>query len=385
MSFKLQTFDFAIDIILHMKNLFLLTLLMASLSCSHEKPVPPTSSEVTKVPVSDQSSTATSDTDIQKQAPTVKPVKKAQIKKVIKNTKAVSKYCKKIDKYFRKYKWGKSQCEKHQWNHVRSSHWGTPIVWKVFGNEEEIQLSKKNVTLILCGVHGDEITPVKFCFDILDDLHKNPKLVGDNLVVIAPVVSPDSFFKKYPTRTNGRGIDVNRNFPTRDWKKNAVKLWKSRYNKDKRRYPGKKALSEQETIFQVNLIKRYKPTKILSVHAPLTLIDYDGPELKDSHSQGAAQLLIQMSDKAGKYRINNYPFFTGSLGNWAGNERNIPTYTLELPNSDWNKTKRYYKTFRDAIHHAIDHDLNYKTHTKKSKNISEKTGKEKSVKNETVL
>ena len=35
-------------------------------------------------------------------------------------------------------------------------------------------------------------------------------------------------------------------------------------------------MSEQETYFQVNLIKRYMPSKIISVHAPLTIIDYDG-------------------------------------------------------------------------------------------------------------
>ena len=44
-----------------------------------------------------------------------------------------------------------------------------------------------------------------------------------------------------------------------------------------------------------------------------------------------------MSKKASGYKITDYPFFTGSLGNYAGNERQIPTYTLELPNSDWPK------------------------------------------------
>lgn len=367
-----------------MKKLFILSIiLLVSINCSHEKKTPPIKM-VEKLPAIISSDKSIKEKKTDEVAVVKLPGNEASTTRPqVKNTKAINKYCKKIDKYFKKYKWGKSNCENHQWKHVRSSHWGTPIVWKVFGNEEESQLNNKNVTLIFCGVHGDEITPIKFCFDIINDLYKNPKFVADNLVIIAPIVTPDSFFKKYPTRTNGRGIDVNRNFPTKDWKKNALKLWKQRYKKDKRRYPGKKALSEQETIFQVNLIKRYKPTKILSVHAPLTLIDYDGPENKDS--QGAAQLLIQMSHKAGKYRINNYPFFTGSLGNWAGNERNIPTYTLELPNTDWNKTKRYYKTFRNAIHHAIDHDLKFKTEESTSKKISGKSGKEKTIKNETIL
>lgn len=324
-----------------MKILLLMSILSLT-SCSMDiktidtasKPLPPKSStqEISKV---------------------TEPV---QIKKTkIKNTQKVEQYCQKINTYFKKYKWGKSSCEKYQWNHVRSSHWGNPIIWHVFGNEDEHKVKPRNTTVILCGVHGDEITPVKFCFDILEDLAKNPSIYGDDLVVVAPIVAPDSFMRKTPSRTNGRGVDVNRNFPTKDWSQSALKLWKNRYRSDKRRFPGNKALSEQETIFQVNLIKRYKPNKILTVHAPLTLIDYDGPSHND---KAGKQLLVQMSKKAGKYKINNYPFFTGSLGNWAGNERNIPTYTIELPNSDWTKTKKYYDMLKPAIHHAISHTLN---------------------------
>ena len=49
---------------------------------------------------------------------------------------------------------------------------------------------------------------------------------------------------------------------------------------------------------------------------------------KNRNYKKASQLLVQMSRKASGYRIKNYPFFPGSLGNWAGNERGIPTYTL---------------------------------------------------------
>lgn len=273
-----------------------------------------------------------------------------------KNSATILDYCEKLDLYFKKYNWGRSQCEHYSWHHVRSSYWGNPIMWFVYGDESKIDSNEKiNTTMILCGVHGDEITPVKFCFDILEDLQHHPQLFKDNLVVIAPLVTPDSFLKKKPTRTNARGIDVNRNFPTKDWNEKALKLWENRYRRDIRRFPGKKALSEQETIFQVNLIKRYKPNKVISVHAPLTLLDYDGPSHNHGTGKSAKQLLLSMSDSAGNYKVIDYPFFTGSLGNWAGNERNIPTITLELPNSDWNKTDRYFEMFRDAIHKAIAH------------------------------
>lgn len=273
------------------------------------------------------------------------------------NTEKVKAYCDKTDRFFAKYDWGRSSCHDYTWHHVRNSHWGNPIVWFVFGDEEKRKTENINVTLIMCGVHGDEITPVKFCYDLMEDLRKNPALIGDNLVVVAPLVAPDSFFRERPTRTNGRGVDVNRNFPTKDWADNAKRLWKGRYGADPRRNPGKYALSEQETIFQVNLINLYDPNKIISVHAPLTLLDYDGPAFTQKKGLVAKKLLEEMSALAGKYKISDYPFFTGSLGNWAGNEKEIPTYTLELPNSDWHKTDRYYGMFRGALHFAIQNDL----------------------------
>ena len=274
----------------------------------------------------------------------------------------VKKYCQTVQRYFDKYKWGESRCEQHNWLWVRKSVKGHPLIWKVYGTEKDVE--KKDNTLILCGVHGDEITPIKFCFDIIEHLDavyaKESDLFKNSIVVVAPIANPDSFFKTRPTRTNARGIDINRNFPTKDFYLNAIKHWRQRYGSQKRRYPGKKAMSEPETIFQVNLIKRYRPDKIISVHAPLTMLDYDGPSnLIQGGRIGsrANQLLIQMSEVAKGYRIKNYPFFTGSLGNYAGNEKNIPTYTLELPTSDPAQHRKHWLRFKSAIHSAIFHEI----------------------------
>lgn len=310
----------------------------------------------------------------------------------VKLSKAIKNYCELIDQKFHRYGWGKSGCENHQWHHVRNSYLGRPLMWVSYGNEKEHRKNPKNMTMIFCTVHGDEITPTKFCFDIIKDLDERSRMpelqdyFKDMMIVVAPIVSPDSFFKNRPTRTNHRKVDVNRNFPTRDWKAKAHKLWKHQYRKDPRRYPGKKPLSEQETIFQVNLIKRYKPNKLISVHAPLTILDYDGPELKKEHKEDqqkfakehvANQLLIRMSNDARGYRIKDYPFFPGSLGNWAGNELKIPTYTIELPSSDNRNHRKYWNKFRSAIRSAIKHDfaqeeVNLANREKKARDVEPK-------------
>lgn len=305
-----------------------------------------------------------------------KNTKVIKLKKSITPKKAISKklptelqdYCDRTNQSFKKYSWGKSSCHDIKWEYVRTSIKGRPLVWTTFGKEG----STKDVTLIMCGVHGDEITPVKFCYDVIDHFRKiereiesgkikDQKIGFENrFLVVAPLANPDSFFRKRPIRMNANGIDINRNLPTKDFKADALRLWKSRYKKDPRRYPGKMAMSEPETVFQVNLIKRFNPLKIISVHAPLTMLDYDGPA--DRHTGGlvgsrANQLLIQMSEQAKGYKIKNYPFFPGSLGNYAGNERNIPTYTLELPSSKARNHKRYWKLFKKSIHHAVMNDF----------------------------
>ena len=50
-----------------------------------------------------------------------------------------------------------------------------------------------------------------------------------------------------PTRVNGNGVDLNRNFPTPDWVRDAHDYWAGRTKSDPRRFPGKEANSEIET------------------------------------------------------------------------------------------------------------------------------------------
>jgi len=275
--------------------------------------------------------------------------------------------CNKLDVKFNKMGWNKSGCKENTWKFFGETVKKNALIYKRYPFKSVNNVSQ--ITLIFCGVHGDEITPVKFCFDIVSELNnlidkngnwKDQSMKGKN-VVIAPIVSPDSFLKKYPTRTNANKIDINRNFPTKDFKKNAIKMWKQRYRSTKRKFPGFVAGSEKETKFQIYLIKNFFPTKILSVHAPLTMIDYDGPSSVTTGGElgkQANQLLISMSEDAKGYRIMNYPFFPGSLGNYAGNERGIPTYTIELPSSDNRKSKKYWGLFKDSIKSAISEDFN---------------------------
>jgi protein MpaA len=167
-------------------------------------------------------------------------------------------------------------------------------------------------------------------------------------VVIAPLVNPDGFFKKPKSRLNARGVDVNRNFATRDWKNLALAAWKKKYKSNPRRFPGNEPRSEPETLFQEELIRRVKPQKVLSIHSPLNYLDYDGPSAL-SLSRFPNDYTRECDRLRKQLRATSSGYFPGSLGNYAGRELGIPTLTLELPSADPRKAETYWKKFSQGI------------------------------------
>jgi protein MpaA len=78
-----------------------------------------------------------------------------------------------------------------------------------------------------------------------------------NQWVVVPIANPDGL--KQHSRTNMRGVDLNRNFPTAQWDADAIHNWETRLKKDPRRYPGPQAASEVETACLLSLFEKFKP------------------------------------------------------------------------------------------------------------------------------
>ena len=253
--------------------------------------------------------------------------------------KALQSYLAEIEKKFTGYGWNDVSPAKIPWQYHRTTRRGKPLIFVQFGN------AAGNCTLLLGAVHGDEPPSAYVLFRLANYIQANPALFKDMCIIIAPLVNPDGFLSKPQTRVNGNGVDINRNFPTRDWTSQAQRQWVSKYKRNKRYNPGRKAASEQETAFQVALIKRFKPQKILSVHSPLGFYDYDGPS-SDLDSFG--QWLDTIS-KETRHPLKKFGYFPGSLGNYAGHERNIFTLTLELRSSDPGKGKEFFGRFQPMM------------------------------------
>lgn len=168
----------------------------------------------------------------------------------------------------------------------------------------------KKYVLVLAGIHGDEPSSVVLAQALASSLEGAP--IPSNIsVVIVSRVNPDGLTSG--TRVNARGVDINRNFPTKSWQPDAS---------GKRYYPGKEPASEPETQAIIRLIRKFPPGLLITIHVPLGCINWDGP------AESIARIMA---------RSNGYPLRSnigyptpGSLGTYAGIERKIPTITLEL-------------------------------------------------------
>jgi predicted deacylase len=170
--------------------------------------------------------------------------------------------------------------------------------------------------LIIGGIHGSEPTSAYVAEQLIAYLKANPKEATRPVAIIAQA-NPDGLLAK--TRANANGVDVNRNFPAKNWK-----IGKSRATTN-----GPAPSTEPESLAIQHAINTLHPDRIVSIHS----IDrgrhcnnFDGP----------ARWLAEAMNKHNQYPVTatmGYPT-PGSLGSWAGIDRQIPIVTLELPRQD---------------------------------------------------
>jgi hypothetical protein len=176
--------------------------------------------------------------------------------------------------------------------------------------------------LVVGGIHGDELTAVSVVFRWLELLQQSADDATQFHWRVVPVLNPDGLLAKPPTRVNARGVDLNRNFPTHNWSREAPRYWKEATRRDPRRFPGTAPASEPESRWLHDEITRFKPDVIVSVHAPFDVLDFDGPPTG-----------VEVPARFGRLHLNRIGVYPGSLGNFGGLKEGIPVVTLELPHA----------------------------------------------------
>lgn len=170
--------------------------------------------------------------------------------------------------------------------------------------------------LVVGGIHGDELSSAALALHWIERATETPSNAHWRFL---PALNPDGLMARPAKRVNANGVDLNRNFPTPNWARDAKVYWEKRTRKDPRRWPGPKPLSEPESRYLHDEMERFQPDLIVSIHAPYGVLDFDGP--------GVAP------PKLGRLYLDQVGIFPGSLGNYGGVHKGMPVVTIELPSA----------------------------------------------------
>ena len=166
----------------------------------------------------------------------------------------------------------------------------------------------RELVFIIATIHGNESAGTPLVYELMDYLKRDTERLYGKQLLIVPVANPDGYAAG--TRGNIHGVDLNRNFPAGNRVDNSRN--------------GNGGLGEPESRALYNMINMYRPERIVSIHQPLACIDYDGP------ADWLASAMARECDLPVK-KLGSRP---GSLGSWAGVDKQIPIVTLELLKAD---------------------------------------------------
>lgn len=186
---------------------------------------------------------------------------------------------------------------------------GTAI--PLYSSQPLAQLKGQRPILLFGGVHGDEPEGVRLAEDTANALLDwRPKL---DLVpwIVIPCLNVDGYTTR--TRVNGRGVDLNRNYPSRDW---TGECENPRYS------PGPSPMSEPEVAGIVELITTFDPRLIIHCHSWNPCIVATGPR---AHNDGS-----RLAESSGYKLVPEIGYPTpGSLSRYGWHDKQIPVICIE--------------------------------------------------------
>jgi protein MpaA len=184
---------------------------------------------------------------------------------------------------------------------------GAPLeVWRPAG---------RCTLLVFAAIHGEE---PETAFALSRALRQTAEPSPHCAVVLA--ANPDGVIRA--TRGNARGVDLNRNFPTADWRPEPVAHRSTLDDpQDVLLSPGAAPGSEPETRALIGLIEDLAPGTVIALHAPLACID-------DANQSPLGRWLAHAT---GLPLVQGVGYATpGSFGTW-GAEQGLAVITYELP------------------------------------------------------
>ena len=191
--------------------------------------------------------------------------------------------------------------------------------------------------LVFAGIHGEEPETTYALSRALRQLAEPPERCA---VVLA--ANPDGLTRG--TRVNARGVDLNRNFPARNWSAAPVTHRSTLEDaSDVLASPGASAGSEPEVQALLALIDDIHPLAVVALHAPLACID----------DPGETPLGRWLAKRTGMPLVRDVGYATpGSFGSW-GKDHDLPIVTYEFPLAATEVLMReHVPVLVELLHHA---------------------------------
>lgn len=174
-------------------------------------------------------------------------------------------------------------------------------------------------------MHGNERSATYLLNSLVDALETGyDKIPANRTIIVIPTINPDGFAAN--RRTNANNVDLNRNFPSNDWKAAITEP-------DHTFLPtggGTAPLSEPESQAIANVIANEQPRLVLTYHATGGIVLPN----EAGDSVALASLYDQKSTVSFLAAGNSSSFFdydiTGTFEGWLYDKINIATLLIEL-------------------------------------------------------
>ncbi len=207
------------------------------------------------------------------------------------------------------------------------SHKGLPLLhWVV---EPESPAAVERTVVALTTIHGDELSAAYWGLRFLWEIKARGLWAPVRTrIVWVGLANPDGLLRKQgdkaaPRRANARGKDLNRNFNS--------------------------STPENETRWLKRLLELYRPTHVISVHAPFGWLDYDGPDLD------VAEGWLERAHRATQLpRRDDFPAYRGSLGDYAGLQKGAHVLTWELAGDSVREGLRSWERMREGFLETLE-------------------------------
>jgi murein peptide amidase A len=194
---------------------------------------------------------------------------------------------------------------------------GKPIVAYFYG-------SGNTTILFNGGMHGSEPSGTYILQDFVTQLDNEAyKIPPNKQIVVVPNTNPDGIAAN--SRFNANGVNIDRNFPESDWKKDIVTAGGAKPGGG-----GPAPSSEPETRALANLTANLKPRLTVSYHSQGSALGHNGtgdaPSIASAYAKDVGYRMFDNAESELGYE------FTGEYEGWIAEKLGLPAILIELPN-----------------------------------------------------